>query len=222
MNSEELKNRLEDIKKQMRSFKRLEIEEHRLSEIYHSSMFFNIEDIIMILARLIELVEKKKYYPVVVEEAFTSEIHGYFTGDKARNYAIVHADNWDEAFSKITDYIHSSLINLDDDNPIVIGAVLYNTYQKTTFNHDGLDITFKRLLDKYSDGNKKKYEKCCQEDFRKYEYVNDFIEYLFDLQVQNNGRHLTYDEMQVALNDFLKLEKDKPKTKSRVNESAQH
>lgn len=49
--------------------------------------------------------------------------------------------------------------------------------------------------------------------FSKCPKAKDFINYLFGLQVQNNGKHLTYDEMQVALNDFLSKEKDKPKQK---------
>ncbi len=47
----------------------------------------------------------------------------------------------------------------------------------------------------------------------KYDYVNEFIDYLFELQLINDGKHLTYEEMEVALNNFLELEKDNSKTK---------
>ena len=59
----------------------------------------------------------------------------------------------------------------------------------------------------------------------KYPEAKDFINYLFELQIQNNGKHLTYEEMQKAMydflgkelqkamNDFLELERNKPKQK---------
>ena len=66
--------------------------------------------------------------------------------------------------------------------------------------------------------NRKKAEKaerheCIFDAENKYPEVKDFIEYLFALQVQNNGVRLNYEEMQKALNDFLELEKDKPRQK---------
>ena len=205
MNSKELKNKLNEIKKELETFNKLNEEKNRLSEIYNSSIYFNIIDIVRIIEKLIELQENKKYYPEVTEEAFRSEIHGYFTGDKFQTFAIVHADNYDEAFAKLTDYTHSSIINSSDDNLIIIGRIIYNTYQRTVFDHDELNITFKSLVDKYIIDNEQDVSKCCENTFEKYKYVTDFIEYLSDLQVQNNGSHLSYEEMQVALNDFLKI-----------------
>ena len=217
MNSEELKNRLSEIKKEMSSYNKLKEEKQKLSEIYISSIYFNIIDIIRVLTRLIELKEKKKHYPIVTEEPFRSEIHGYFTGDKIQTFAIVQADNYDEAFAKLTDYTHSSLINSGNDNIIIIGGILYNTYQRNVFNSDELNITFKSLIDKYTIDGEKDFSKCCKNTFDKHKYVNNFIEYLFDIQVQNNGKHLTYEEMQEALNNYLNLEKNKPKTKKLDN-----
>ena len=40
-----------------------------------------------------------------------------------------------------------------------------------------------------------------------------FILYLFNIQVQQNGKTLTYGEIQVLLNNFLALEEAKLKTK---------
>ncbi len=54
---------------------------------------------------------------------------------------------------------------------------------------------------------------CIFGDSDKYQEVNTFIEYLFVRQFQNNGKRLDYYEMQKAMNDFLELEKDKPKQK---------
>ena len=217
MNSEELKNRLSEIKKEMSSYNKLKEEKHKLSEIYISSIYFNIIDIIRVLTRLIELKEKKKHYPIVTEEPVRSEIHGYFAGDKIQTFAIVQADNYDEAFAKLTDYTHSSLINSGNDNIIIIGGILYNTYHRNVFNSDELNITFKSLIDKYTIDGEKDFSKCCENTFDKHKYENNFIEYLFDIQVQNNGKHLTYEEMQVALNNYLNLEKNKPKTKKLDN-----
>lgn len=50
----------------------------------------------------------------------------------------------------------------------------------------------------------------------KYPEAKDFINYLFELQVQNNGKHLNYAEMKRALNDFLESEKQKEVKTSEV------
>ena len=52
-------------------------------------------------------------------------------------------------------------------------------------------------------------------DFIDYPYVQDFIIYLFNLQVQRHGKRLTCEEMHKALNDFLVLEETKTKTKKK-------
>ena len=73
-------------------------------------------------------------------------------------------------------------------------------------------ITFEFLLAEYGIENTYPVE-VSHYNFEDYSYVQDYISYLFELQVQNDGRQLTYEEMQRALNDFLELEKDKPKQK---------
>ncbi len=46
-------------------------------------------------------------------------------------------------------------------------------------------------------------------EFEDYKYVQDYINYLFELQLKNRGKHLTYEEMDKALDDFLNLEEEK-------------
>ena len=49
-----------------------------------------------------------------------------------------------------------------------------------------------------------------------YPEVEDFIEYLFNLQVKNNGKRLKYEEMDKALDDFMEKAQEKPNTKRKL------
>ena len=104
---------------------------------------------------------------------------------------------------------------LDNDDPLFFGAIYYTYLTKVGKGQDPykLDMTFTSLLKKCNTTNV--LSKCgvCSCTFIDYPYINDFIKYLYILQVKNNGRHLTYEEMQEALNDFLELERNKPKQK---------
>ncbi len=43
-------------------------------------------------------------------------------------------------------------------------------------------------------------------NFEDYEYVRDFMSYLFELQVKNSGKMLTYKDMTKAMDDYLELD----------------
>ena len=73
-------------------------------------------------------------------------------------------------------------------------------------------ITFGFLLEKY-DITRFYCGRCVHTNFDEYPYVQDFIVYLFNLQIQKNGELLTYEEISNAYDDFLALEENKPKTK---------
>ena len=68
------------------------------------------------------------------------------------------------------------------------------------------------LIDRSQEGNVIKYEKDFDAD-NEYPEIKKFVEYLFSLQLQKNGDKLNFVEMKRALNDFLELEKGKPKQK---------
>ena len=92
---------------------------------------------------------------------------------------------------------------------------IINYYNFCDYERDDKNfITFDFLLNNFGIRN------ACQAiysryDFYDYPYVQNFIIYLFNLQVQNQGKTLTYDEMHKALNDFLALEETKTKTKKK-------
>lgn len=82
-------------------------------------------------------------------------------------------------------------------------------------NHEEFQtpITFSFLLNNY--GIKNKYSvKTSRANFDEYPYVQDFITYLFNLQVKN-GRTLTYEEISKAYDDYILPELVLEKTKSK-------
>ena len=72
------------------------------------------------------------------------------------------------------------------------------------------------IVDRRQEGNVIKYEKVFDAE-NEYPEVKDFINYLFELQLQKNGGKLNLVEMETALNDFLSKEKDKPKQRIKEN-----
>ena len=75
-------------------------------------------------------------------------------------------------------------------------------------------ITFGFLLEKY--GITRFYcGRYVHTNFDEYPYVQDFIVYLFNLQIQKNGELLTYEEISNAYDDLIALEETKTKTKKK-------
>ena len=71
-------------------------------------------------------------------------------------------------------------------------------------------LTYQFLVDKY-EVKGVTYEQTI--DFEEYSYIKDFIMYLAELQIEQNGKHLQYDEMIQAIADFCRQNQIKPKTK---------
>lgn len=46
-------------------------------------------------------------------------------------------------------------------------------------------------------------------NFEDFDYVQDYIKYLFNLQIKNYGKQLSSDEMKKSLNDYLEIDKEK-------------
>lgn len=212
MNSNELYNQLEIVKnKYDELLKLIEIEKNKnfeLSELLKSCLSFRTFDVINVIAELISIKENDSYAVVFCNEDtnFTDyrkvgfAISKYFGDNKALRKYIRHLKSLNSSLYGTADYID----------------IYYNEHKKCDPNLQCLKyITFACLLNKYDLLSIHSFNSTikCQNSFKNYEYVNDFIEYLFDLQVQKNGEHLTYEEMQKALDDFLNKEKNKPKQK---------
>ena len=85
-------------------------------------------------------------------------------------------------------------------------------YNIDSFEKEKKPITFSFLLDKCGVENLH-CASISQTNFDDYPYVQDFIIYLFNLQTK--GERLTYEKMVNALNDFLILEKNNFKNRSK-------
>ena len=76
-------------------------------------------------------------------------------------------------------------------------------------------VTFKYLRDEYNISAFYPLLKIIDFNFENFEYIKDFIRYLIDLQIQNNGKRLTYEEMINAVYEFLNLEQEDVKKRIR-------
>ena len=72
-------------------------------------------------------------------------------------------------------------------------------------------VSFGFLLNSFGirDASPATYLRC---NFDEYPYVQDFISYLFELQNQKSGRPLSYEELCIAYDDYIK---DKPMTRKK-------
>jgi len=181
--------------------------------IYHlyGCAHFNNDAICKILADLASIYEDKNYVPVKFR---TQPKQNYKYCD---DYYVIDASKRD-TYKELQD-----IDTLTYEDGFVVGSSLFNKSDEENNEHI-IEMGF--LIDRINNKLNLPYDYRIIQDINKIyyyiysltsfsgrEYIKDFIIHLFDLQVENNGKQLTYEEMQVALNDFLELEKDKPKLK---------
>lgn len=166
-------------------FSVLKNDKMKLSKLYISSAFFNLKDISQTIADLITYTENKTYSVV-----------NWTTNDYIYNRshcAIYNKETNDKLLIDIYKYD-----SLDKDNNELNNRIISFIFLWSKFNFNDLDFD-------YYDIN------LCLTDFKRYEYVKDFIHYLFNLQIINNGRHLSDEELQKAMQDYIKLNQAKKK-----------
>ena len=176
------------------------------------------ETILFFIAKLLSEKEQKPFrvfkykkyrevcvYPRMLDE--TTYI-GIASEENIKNYG----NNLDRFFVKNLGYeIYEKNWRIIEPNK--------DCYDKITGYYDLNDlqenirsITFSFLLNKYDITNSF-CGRYARTNFDEYPYVQDFIVYLFNLQIQKNGELLTYEEMSNAYEGFLALEKTKTKTR---------
>lgn len=218
-----LNEKIEDIKhrKQQldRIFMEINMEKKSLCNLISKCSIFD-ETILFFIAKLLSTKEKepfrvfeyKRYrevsvYPRTLEE---NTYIGIASEENIKNYG----NNLDRFFAKNLGYeIYEKNWRIIEPNK--------DCYDKITGYYDLNDlqenirsITFSFLLNKYDITNSY-CGRYARTNFDEYPYVQDFITYLFNLQIQKNGESLTYEEMSNAYEDFLALEKNKTKTKKK-------
>ena len=210
----EKKNELEN------QYKAISNEEKELKDFIERCAVFD-EAIVFSISQLLSYIEKRRFVPVVYKIYRESSIYPpMYTEDTY--VGVAPQDNVEDFFKNESD-------NVDRFLELQFGYSLYQKSSNTTVSKYRYDtsgpsigwynyvdyerdekkfITFNFLLRNYGLGDSK-YATCSEYNFYAYDYVRDFITYIFNLQVENNGRILTYDEIHDALNKFLELEEDK-------------
>ncbi len=160
----------------------------KLKDIIKLSAFFNVVDLANILSELMTEKEKKDYVPMICHKSIYREF---------KTYVVVA-----EKYLSDEEKMYGDLVPETWVHNMFNSGSYFGIYHSDIENEDvqNKDVTYglgsESIFIPTSHG-----------------YINKFMDYLFALQLSNNGKRLTYEEMQVALNDFLELEKDKPKQK---------
>lgn len=170
-------------------------------QIIRDSASFKISDITSVLAELMSRKEKNNYSSIIYNNNYWKTL---------KHVAFVAIDYMADEFMAYSKYT-----NID------YGSYAYNLISVNTFidiyhsykDEDDIDdemVLFGRLLSKYnikmSDS-----DRVNTNEFKNHEYINDFIDYLFELQLANGGKHLSYKELSEAMFNFLKLDESKKK-----------
>ena len=204
----------EELKKEI-SKTALKVEESQnnldyLINYFRESATFNSIQISGILAELATIIEGEKFVSVNVKAYYTQPIlsnyYVFVSGIVKANKENTCKTVKDIYSMSVYDYFGVGSCRIDCDDKF------RDLWDNVT---GGFDITFRclwRRLDKSKSTILQNFLFDSNDNFMDSvtpKYMIRFIEYLFDLRVQRNGKQLTYEEMQKAMNDFLKLEKNK-------------
>lgn len=183
-------------------------------EILRNSVIFDVS-IVKAIANLLSIKEKDKYnvfmYGMATDlfvDGNSSVDNNYVGITSNRNIkALEHGKSLKELLD--TGEIYTIfLYNIDlseDDTRSIKYIGLYDCLNDRKF------ISFKYLLDEYIQFSSYFPFRSCHCNFDNHEYVKDYIRFLCDRQIQNNGKRLTYDEMNSAIYEFLNMNKEEVK-----------
>ena len=178
------------------------------------------ESLIQVISELLSIKEEENFVPFMYKSYTGIFTNGAYSvendciGIAKSEYLPMfnQTDNKEKLFNQKYGYdmicVNTEL--LEDEKEVVDNSVreynLDNNYSKKVF-------TFEFLLDEIGSVSSAYPIRICKSNFDEYDYVQNYIRYIFDLQVQKNNMRLDYDEMKKAMNDYLQLEKNKRKTK---------
>ena len=225
----DLTERFNNLKKVKRELTKelgiISMKERHLHQFINNCAAFN-GAIIFIIAELMSHKEGRKITPIIYKRFreggcyppayYDSTFVGIALEEDAISFAESKSENIDLFLAQKLGYeLYQIAVGEITKYRYKVDWVI-NNYNYSDYEKDKRMITFGFLLNNYGIRNESTAT-YSRYDFRDYDYVQDFIIYLFNLQVKNHGKHLTYDDMQKALNDFLELEKNVPKTKTKKN-----
>ena len=188
-------NRIEQLEKEL---SKLQNEKKDLTEIILKSISFVPNDLADAISYLVRTKEGKKYSPIEGT---------WFVGSKEMRYLVL----CDEKQSV------NPNIYLCEPETIKIFFDRYTISQSLSLDYNSL--TFEHLLEKYNIDSEQWVRSINFSEFECHPYIKDFISYLAELQIENNGKLLSKKEMRVAVSSFVSIydivyaKKSKPKTK---------
>ena len=195
-----LQNQLEDLKKK----------QQKLYDFINKSAIFD-ESIVFLIAQLISFKEKEVYTPFKYKKykfALKEYIEDIYIGI-APEKKVSELMKKEKVLRYIDPFFQEKLgyeIFQKDTNIVYNRSNNDNVTYYQEIENDRKEIAFNFLLNDYKISNSYPVATSLY-NFEDYEYVQEFIRNLFNLQIQNNGKHLTYEEMFTVMNKFLEPEK---------------
>jgi len=220
MNLQELFSDFDEIQQKKEKLQREimfldKLKETRL-EILRSSIIFE-SYVVNAIAKLMSKKENERYVPFVynrILHLFASDdynVDNYYVGitkyDNVRT--LEKGDNIRntlESGGVYTMFLIESDIS-DEDEKTDKYVSMYDSFSKS---NNGM-VLFKFLSEEYNINSSHSHTIISRCNFEGHEYVKDYIRYLVDLQVQNNGKRLTYEEMINAIYEFLNMNNEEVK-----------
>ena len=165
--------------------------EKKLRKVLIDGISFDALLISKIISYLLSSFESKLYIPINAFRYDLGKPYCYLT--------IIPINEYNGEDSKGT--------RIKSDNQIKI-------YEEATAIKASKNITFNHLLEEYLEGKKDTRDNVfyCIDNFDDYPYIKEFISKLAEMQIINNGKHLTEQELLVVLSSFINS-KIKQKTK---------
>ena len=223
MNSKELINKLKEIEEKQKELKyEIRSLEKLKEDIYGHLNRYAVfdESIVVLISQLMSKKENREYIPFIyrtISIPFVdskSDIESKYVGitDKNNIERFIESTDAEELFKDKLGYevfFRDSDVrrNQQDRNNAFVD------YYEIPKKKDRTLITFEFLLDGFGAAKHGYPVRVSKYNFEDYTYVQDFVKYLFELQIKNNGSRLMYEQMNASLNEFLELEKGIPKQK---------
>ena len=180
---------------------KIQKDEDRLNDILKNGLTFESKSITKIICYLLTIYENKLYLPI-------SGVYYPINGVAYDYMALVPIDDFVTIENKERYFFKG--FKAKYDNQLVIVDEKKDHFDNIRDNDKHM-LTFKNLLDEY--GEQDVYKRVCTENFSNYSYILEFISKVATMQIERNGKHLTDDELLIAMSDFINVEKSKSKTK---------
>ncbi len=178
------------------------------------------ESLIQIISELITTKEQEKYVPFIYNKYnsfFASSAHSSVNscvGIAKEEYIpkFMQTDAIDNLFKQGYGY-NMICINTEVVETKVEDTTTYVSLYDLNKEYSNKFFTFKFLLKEIDESEMLYPVRICETDFENFNYVQEFIRHIFDLQVQRCGSRLKYDELKEEMKKFLLSGKENGKSK---------